>query len=158
MHFVACQHKKDFFWKIVTGDKKCIMYDNPKITYSCNFQSRSTININSKIKYLCRKSIRLMKHEGCCFHDQVTERSEETVTTKCYDRKLNNLIEIKQKRLLLDEKAENHFAMTTPDCMLLFVFKTIFIVIKMGRSLARGVFISTWRFWTIIYSTRCSFF
>uniref|UniRef100_A0A1I7WVR3 WWE domain-containing protein n=1 Tax=Heterorhabditis bacteriophora TaxID=37862 RepID=A0A1I7WVR3_HETBA len=62
---LARQRKKNFLWKIVTGDEKWIMYDNPKHTHSWldpGQQTTSTAN----------PSVHLVGYEGCanCLAEQ----------------------------------------------------------------------------------------
>uniref|UniRef100_A0A1I7XH26 Mariner Mos1 transposase n=1 Tax=Heterorhabditis bacteriophora TaxID=37862 RepID=A0A1I7XH26_HETBA len=52
------QRKKNFLWKIVTGDEKWIMYDNPKYTHSWVDPGQSIISTPKVL-------LHLVGYEGC---------------------------------------------------------------------------------------------
>uniref|UniRef100_A0A1I7XCQ9 SET domain-containing protein n=1 Tax=Heterorhabditis bacteriophora TaxID=37862 RepID=A0A1I7XCQ9_HETBA len=56
---LARQRKKNYLWKIVTADKKWIIYNNPKHTHSWGDPGQSTTSTAQ------RPSVHLVGHEAC---------------------------------------------------------------------------------------------
>uniref|UniRef100_A0A1I7WI42 WW domain-containing protein n=1 Tax=Heterorhabditis bacteriophora TaxID=37862 RepID=A0A1I7WI42_HETBA len=88
---LARQRKKNYLWKIVTGDEKWIMYNNRKCTHSWVDPGQPTTSTPE------RPSVHLVGYKTCAV--LLTPLPGETVTTECYFRQLIKLLHaMEQKR------------------------------------------------------------